>query len=187
MLAWQPGQPEPRVVTVNVKDASGMFKGEVDLAARKVLCWAPASGQTMILLEEFLGAMDVALADPRMQEGLQKRGLTKDQVFCIPLTAGAFGEPEEQGRRLMKVPCLVSPTGSNFYAKPIEGLFAVSISTRRRSFARRRHRRAPGPGRRLGLHRRGERRPRRRACAPRPTPSPCPSPRAPATGSTAAR
>ena len=46
-------------------------------------------------------------------------------MFCIPLTAGAFGEAEEQGRRLMKVPCLVSPTGSNFYAKPIEGLFAV--------------------------------------------------------------
>ena len=68
VLAWRPGQPEPRVVTVNVKDASGVFKGEVDLAARKVLSWAPASGQTMILLEEFLGAMDVALADPRMQE-----------------------------------------------------------------------------------------------------------------------
>ena len=125
VLAWQPGQPEPRLVTVNVKEAAGTFKGEVDLAAKRVVSWAPADGETMLLLEEFLGAMDVALADPEMQAGLQKRGLSKDQVFCIPLTAGAFGGPEEQGRRLMKVPCLVSPTGSNFYAKPIEGLFAV--------------------------------------------------------------
>ena len=109
VLAWRPGQPEPRVVTVNVKEAAGTFKGEVDLAARKVLSWEPAAGETMILLEEFLGAMDVALADPGMQAGLAKRGLTKDQVFCIPLTAGAFGDPEEQGRRLMKVPCLAAP------------------------------------------------------------------------------
>jgi primary-amine oxidase len=125
VLAWRPAQPAPRLVTVNVKEAAGTFKGEVDLAARKVVSWAPAAGETMILLEEFLGAMDVALANPEMQEALSKRGLTKEQVFCIPLTAGAFGEPEEHGRRLMKVPCLVSPSGSNFYAKPIEGLFAV--------------------------------------------------------------
>jgi primary-amine oxidase len=125
VLAWQPGQPAPRLVTVNVKEAAGTFKGEVDLAARKVVSWAPAAGETMILLEEFLGAMGVALVNPEMQEALRKRGLTKEQVFCIPLTAGAFGEPEEQGRRLMKVPCLASPSGSNFYAKPIEGLFAV--------------------------------------------------------------
>ena len=125
VLAWQPGQPEPRAVTVNVKEAAGTFEGEVDLAAKKVVSWAPATGETMLLLGEFLGAMDVALANPEMQAGLKKRGLSKDQVLCIPLTAGAFGDPEEQGRRLMKVPCLVSPSGSNFYAKPIEGLFAV--------------------------------------------------------------
>ena len=51
----------------------------------------------MILLEEFLGAMNVALADPRMAEGLKKRGLTPDQAFCLPLTAGAFGIAEEPG------------------------------------------------------------------------------------------
>jgi primary-amine oxidase len=125
VLAWKPGDPEPRVVTVNVKEGDGVFRGEVDLAAKKVLSWAPAGGEAMILLEEFLGAMDLALSHPDMQAGLQKRGLTREQVFCLPLTAGAFGLPHEEGRRLMKVPCYVSPSGSNFYAKPIEGLFAT--------------------------------------------------------------
>ena len=69
--------------------------------------------------------MDLALADPRMAEGLKARGLTPDQAFCLPLTAGAFGTADEAGRRLMKVPCYVTPSQSNFYAKPIEGLFAV--------------------------------------------------------------
>jgi primary-amine oxidase len=125
VLAWQPGQPEPRMVTVNVKEGGKGFKGEVDLAAGKVLSWAAAEGEAMMLLEEFLGAMDLALGHPDMQAALQKRGLTREQVLCIPLTAGAFGTPEEFGKRLMKVPCLVAPQGSNFYAKPIEGLFAV--------------------------------------------------------------
>lgn len=125
VLAWSPGKPEPRVATVNVKDGKSAFKGEVDLAARKVLSWEPASGESMILLEEFLGAMDLALANADIAVGLEKRGLKPEQAFCLPLTAGAFGLPDEQGRRLMKVPCYVSPEGSNFYAKPIEGLFAV--------------------------------------------------------------
>lgn len=41
------------------------------------------------------------------------------------MTAGRFGLAEESGRRLMKVPCYVVPETSNFYAKPIEGLYAV--------------------------------------------------------------
>ena len=35
VLAWQPGQPVPRVVTVNVKEGGEGFKGEVDLAAKR--------------------------------------------------------------------------------------------------------------------------------------------------------
>ncbi len=125
VLAWSPGAPEPRVATVNVKEGGNAFKGEVDLAARRVLSWEPASGESMVLLEEFLGAMELALANAEVKAGLGKRGLTPEQAFCLPLTAGAFGLPDEQGRRLMKVPCYASPEGSNFYAKPVEGLFAV--------------------------------------------------------------
>jgi primary-amine oxidase len=125
VLAWRPGDPETRQAVVNVKSAEGTFKGVVDITGRKVLSWEPAEGEAMILLEEFLGAMDLALKDPRMVAGLEKRGLTPAQAFCLPLTAGAFGLPEESGKRLMKVPCYAVPSQSNFYAKPVEGLFAV--------------------------------------------------------------
>lgn len=101
------------------------FMGEIDLTAHKVLAWDKAAGQPMILFEEFMSAKDLVLANPDFVAGLEKRGLKPDRVFCLPLTAGAFGTPDEAGRRLMKVPCYVKPEGSNFYAKPIEGLFAV--------------------------------------------------------------
>ena len=79
----------------------------------------------MVLFAEFIGAMDAALGDPAMIAGLDARGLTSDDVFCLPLTAGNFFTDEYDGTRLMKVPCYLNPTGSNFYAKPIEGLFAL--------------------------------------------------------------
>src|SRR5262249_56039634 len=65
------------------------------------------------------------LAAQRMVQGLAKRGFIPAQVFCLPLTAGNFGTPEEQGRRLIKVPCVGKPEGSHYWARPIEGLFAT--------------------------------------------------------------
>ena len=78
-----------------------------------------------VLFEEFTGAMNAALAHPEMIAGLTRRGLTPADVFCLPLTAGNYLTPEYEGTRLMKVPCYLNPAGSNYYAKPIEGLFAV--------------------------------------------------------------
>jgi len=125
VLAWEPGTPGPRVVEVHYRSGDGAFVAEVDLTADSVASVEPADGETMILLAEFLTAMELATGDPAFVEGLAKRDLKPEDVFCLPLTAGQFGLPEEEGRRLMKVPCYVLPTGSNFYAKPIEGLYAV--------------------------------------------------------------
>lgn len=125
VLAWKEGDPEPRAATVHFKTPDGAFVAEVDLAGDSVVSIEPAPGETMILLAEFLTAMELATGAPEFVAGLEKRGLTADQVFCLPLTAGRFGLPEEEGRRLMKVPCYLLPEGTNFYAKPIEGLYAV--------------------------------------------------------------
>lgn len=125
VLAWEEGSPEPREAIVNVVTAEGTFKGIVDIAGETVVSFEPATGQSMILLEEFLSAMELALGDEVFVAGLAKRDLTPGDVFCLPLTAGAFGTPGEEGRRLMKVPCYVNPDQSNFYAKPVEGLYAV--------------------------------------------------------------
>lgn len=123
--AWKAGDPIPRSVVAIVKEGPKSFRAEIDLTGEAVTSWGEAEGESMVLLEEFIGAMELALGAPEMVTGLEKRGLTPDDVFCLPLTAGAFGGDDEAGRRLMKVPCYVNPTGSNFYAKPIEGLFAT--------------------------------------------------------------
>jgi primary-amine oxidase len=125
VLDWEAGDTLVRKATVNVVTENGTFKGVVDITNRDVLFWEEASGETMLLLEEFLGAMELALSNEQFVDALSKRGLTPDQVFCLPLTAGSFGDPAEEGKRLMKVPCYRNPAGSNFYAKPIEGLFAT--------------------------------------------------------------
>jgi primary-amine oxidase len=125
VLAWQPGQPEPRMATAYVLNPDGAYKAELDLRGQRVLRWEKARGEPMLLGEEVGSATELALSSQQMREGLAKRGVAPERVFCIPLTAGAFGSPEERGRRLMKVPCYVKPSGSNYYAKPIEGLFAL--------------------------------------------------------------
>lgn len=74
--------------------------------------------------------MTTALTSPEMIAGLALRNFTPADVYCLPLTAGSYGLPDEAGRRLMKVPCYSLPTTSNWWSKPIEGLFAfVDLST----------------------------------------------------------
>ena len=109
-----------------------MHEAAVDLAGNRVTGWQAVTGEPALLFEEVDGmAARLALSDQRMVQGLAKRGFTPDQVYCLPLTAGNFGSKEEQGRRLLKVPCVGKPTGSNYWARPIEGLFAtVDLKTR---------------------------------------------------------
>ena len=123
--AWKTGTPFARRAHLEVSDKGIAHQTEIDLATGKVLSWSPVKGEPAVLFEEFMGATEKALADPRMVAGLAKRNLKPEQVFCLPLTAGNFGTPAEAGKRLMNVPCYVRPTESNFYAKPVEGLFAT--------------------------------------------------------------
>ena len=125
VLAWSEGDPEPRRALVHLLGEAGFRTAVVDITGGAVEAASPAAGQPMVLFEEFTGAMTAALEHPEMVAGLARRGLTPGDVFCLPLTAGNYLTPEYEGTRLMKVPCYVNPTGSNYYAKPIEGLFAV--------------------------------------------------------------
>lgn len=128
VYAWTPDGAAPdRKATVHYTTETGFNQAVVNITQGAVESDEPVpdSGQPMVLFTEFMGAMTGALADPLMIEGLAKRGLTPEQAFCLPLTAGNFLTEEYQGTRLMRVPCYQSPDGSNFYAKPIEGLFAL--------------------------------------------------------------
>src|SRR5438128_2629421 len=125
VMAWRPGASLPRRAIAVVSEAGTVHEAAIDLSAGRITAWQEVSGEPALLLGELIGAEAMALADPRMVQALAKRGLAPAEVFCLPLTSGNFGSSEEQGRRLLKVPCYARPKGSNVWARPIEGLFAT--------------------------------------------------------------
>jgi primary-amine oxidase len=134
VLAWRRGQPISRVAALTLRHQSKTFEALVDLGARKVVtCEEVPGAQPMITLPEILGAMEVALADQRMQDGLRLRGVTDfSQLFCAPRTAGNFGRPEEREHRIVKVDCFdTRDVKTDVFATPIEGLFATVDLDRR--------------------------------------------------------
>ena len=125
VLAWRPGTTLPRRAIAVVTEAGTVHEAAIDLSAGRTTGWRAVTGEPALLFGEMIGAGDMAKADPRMVEALAKRGVTPAQVYCLPLTTGNFGRKEEQGQRLLKVPCFAKPQGSNVWARPIEGLFAT--------------------------------------------------------------
>ncbi len=125
VLAWKEGDSLDRRATVYFTSADGFSEAVVNITKGTVESNAKTSGQPMVLFTEFMNALEGALGHPEMVAGLAKRGLKPDQAFCLPLTGGNFFTEEYNNSRLMKVPCYQVPDGSNFYAKPIEGLFAI--------------------------------------------------------------
>jgi primary-amine oxidase len=124
VLAWKEGMPLIRKAYVNFSSQAGAKEALINLTSKQVEKVAPLKGEPMLLLEEFMSSMKIALEDKDFIAGLAKRHLKPSDVFCLPLTAGNFLQQAEKGKRLMKVPCYVNPTGTNYYARPIEGLFA---------------------------------------------------------------
>lgn len=127
VLAWKAGGPMPerRAIAQFTRDGGGFDEALVNLTTGKIESQSRIPGQPMVLFTEFMGALTGALENPELIAGLDKRGIKPEQAFCLPLTAGNFLTEEYRDSRLMKVPCYVSPSGSNFYAKPIEGLYAL--------------------------------------------------------------
>jgi primary-amine oxidase len=125
VTAWRPGASLPRRAIAVVSEAGTVHQAAIDLSAGRMTAWQVVTGEPALLLGEMIGAAGMALADSRMVDGLAKRGFSPGQVFCLPLTSGNFGGQEEQGHRLVKVPCYAKPRDSNVWARPIEGLFAT--------------------------------------------------------------
>lgn len=127
VLSWKEGDELDRKAMVQFTTADGFSEALVNITQETVESSSaiPDSGQPMILFAEFMTALEGGLTHPDMIAGLEARGLKPEDAFCLPLTAGNFFTPEFENSRLMKIPCYQNPTGSNFYAKPIEGLFTL--------------------------------------------------------------
>ncbi len=128
VLAWKTGDPIPRRAKAVLRRDATTFEAVVDLQSGRVLSHKAIPGaQPFVTLPEILAAIETTTADPRMQEGLRKRGITDfEKLFCAPRTAGNFGTEAERTRRIVKVDCFdIRGVKSDVFANPIEGLFAT--------------------------------------------------------------
>jgi primary-amine oxidase len=134
VLAWKPGDAIPRRAKTVLRHRSITAEAVVDLGSGKVTSLTEIPGaQPFVTLPEVLSAIAITTADPRMQEGLRKRGITDfEKLFCAPRTVGNFGAETERTKRIVKVDCFdIRDVRTDVFAKPIEGLFATVDLDRR--------------------------------------------------------
>jgi primary-amine oxidase len=127
VLAWRAGQPFRREAQVHLVQSGRGFEAVVDIIGKRVLSWSDAPGQRYMTngAEEAL-AERLALADPRMREGITKRGITDwTLVGCWVANHGYFDLPEERDRRVVPVICHTQQDRALAYGEFFEGLIAI--------------------------------------------------------------
>lgn len=105
----------------------------VDLTAKRLASVIERTGvEPSITLSE-IEAAKLVLSNAEFTAGLQKRGVTDlTKVFCAPFSAGYYGNPAYEGKRLVKVGCFdTRRSTTNLFAWPIERLYAL-VDLRRR-------------------------------------------------------
>jgi len=134
VLAWELRRQNktpsvlPRRSHAVVASGSSIFEAIVDVGTKQLV-----SVQEMKNVEgpltgtEFMETTRIILANPRFQESLRARGLTNfSKVFCAPFTAGYYGIPEHEGKRILMVGCFdTRRSTNNNFGWPIERLYAI--------------------------------------------------------------
>ena len=130
VLAHRPGDALERTAAVVLMDSAEgkTYEAVVSLTGKDVVAWRHVPGvQPSIVLDEFFECEAAVRADPRWQEALRKRGVTDFSLTMVdPWSAGNFGFPDDEGRRLSRALTWVrrSPD-DNGYARPVANLLTV--------------------------------------------------------------
>ncbi len=124
---WSVGEPIQRIAAVVVRDENKVYEGTVDIGENRVLEWKPVPGaQTRILVEEYALADKIIKSDSRWREAMRKRGFRSyTKIRNIHYAAGHSGESEPDTRRLIHAVSYDERRESNFWGRPIEGVFVV--------------------------------------------------------------
>ena len=128
--AWKTGDPIDRAARITIWDrAEGLLIESVVGLDGTVRRWEPQPGQKAALLgPEATACIAAAKSDPRVLEGLRKRGIT--DINQVHMETWPFGIDVpghlDDGRRLFWTPMWHRPTpDANQYAHPIGGLHAI--------------------------------------------------------------
>jgi primary-amine oxidase len=109
--------------------------GESRVVSRRVLD-PRTDGQVPIINEDFAVAEEVVRADPGWRAAMARRGLTDvTKLRACPLTAGSFGVPEEEGRRMVRVLAFRQEREHDYvWAHPVDGVAAYVDLVERKVF-----------------------------------------------------
>jgi primary-amine oxidase len=127
VLAWQPGRPVARQARIDALTRDHVYEAIVDLAGRRVVSVTERTGATPPITLTEIESAGVVLENAAFKAGLAKRGITDtSKLFCAPFSAGYYGTPAEDGRRLVRVGCFdTRRSTTNVFGWPIERLYAL--------------------------------------------------------------
>jgi primary-amine oxidase len=93
-------------------------------------------GRVPILSEDFAAAEEAVRADPRWRAAMARRGLTDvSKIRACPLTAGSFGRPGEDSRRMVRVLAFRQERQHDYvWAHPVDGVAAYVDLIERKVF-----------------------------------------------------
>lgn len=136
ILNFKSGDPIRREVfaVVYQRATDKTFEAIVDLNKKSVFSWNEITGvQPSVMFEEFFLVPQIVRADPKWQEAMRKRGITRfEDIQIDPWSAGNFGFPDEEGVRLIRANSYLRANAKNPYPRPIEGVIAyVNLSTKK--------------------------------------------------------
>jgi primary-amine oxidase len=127
VLEWQPGRTFAREARLQAMTANTSYEVIVDLTGRRLVSVTEHPGAEPIVGASDFAATQAVLSNPEFKAGLAKRGITDmNKVFCAPFSAGYYGNPAHDGKRLVKVGCFdTRRSTTNVFAWPIERLYAL--------------------------------------------------------------
>jgi primary-amine oxidase len=134
-------QPERRLraflIDINTGESSDVVLSLTGRqVVRRTVLDPRTDGQLPIIGNDFALAEEVVRADPGWRAALARRGLTDvTKIRACPLTAGSFGVPEEEGRRMVRVLAFVQAREHDLaWAHPVDGLSAYVDLVERKVF-----------------------------------------------------
>ena len=130
VLGHRAGDPVERSAFVVLVDSAAgrTYEAVVSLTEGRVLSWDHVPGaQPALVLDEFVECEAAVRADPRWQEAMRKRGVTDFALTMVDAwSAGNFGFPEDEGRRLVRALTWVRRgPDDNGYARPVANVVTV--------------------------------------------------------------
>ncbi|GAA3758037.1 primary-amine oxidase [Microbacterium kribbense] len=138
VLAFDPASPPDRRVRAFLVDLPSSRTQDVvaSLTTRRIVrerTLGENDGQPPVLLDDFESVDDIVKADPRWREAIARRGVTDVDLVCTcPLSAGTYGIPGEEGRRMLRVLSFLQHRKEDHpWAHPIDGVVAYIDLTRK--------------------------------------------------------